>query len=225
MIDDLKGDEAWRMFRILSEFTEGFDKLANIDYGVSIFGSARMQADNHHYKAAREIAFKLAKQDFTIITGGGPGIMEAANRGAHDAGKANVGLNIDLPFEQIPNPYQTLEMEFKYFFVRKVMFVKYSMGYICMPGGFGTLDELFESLTLMQTHRVYKMPVILFGKEHWQGLTEWIKEKVVKLNLVETVDMEFIQVTDDVDLVVDILNQHRKWKQKQIEHQTNEPNS
>lgn len=218
MIDDFKGDEAWRMFRILSEFTEGFDKLSNIQNGVSIFGSARLQEDDAYYQAARTIGKKLAEHDFTVITGGGPGIMEAANRGAADAGKPNVGLNIELPFEQVPNPYQSLPMEFKYFFVRKVMFVKYSIGYICMPGGFGTLDELFESLTLMQTHRVYKMPVILFGTEHWQGLLDWIKERVIQLNLVEKTDLDLLTVTDDVDEVIERMLQHRQWKQAQIEN-------
>ena len=216
MIDDLKGDEAWRMFRILSEFTEGFDKLANINNGVSIFGSARIAEGTPYYEAARTIAYKLAKDNFTIITGGGPGIMEAANRGASEAGKPTVGLNIELPFEQIPNPYQSIPIEFKYFFVRKVMFVKYSMGYVCMPGGFGTLDELFESLTLMQTHKVYKLPLVLFGREHWQGLLDWVYDKVIELNLVEKTDLRLIRVTDDVDEVVTIMQQHREWKKQQI---------
>jgi len=219
MIDDLKGDEAWRMFRILSEFTEGFDKLANVNNGVSIFGSARLTESSSYYQAAREIAFKLANDDFTVITGGGPGIMEAANRGAADAGKPNVGLNIELPFEQIPNPYQSIPIEFKYFFVRKVMFVKYSMGYVCMPGGFGTLDELFESLTLMQTHKVYKLPLVLFGTEHWEGLLNWVHDKVIELNLVEKTDLDLIKVTDDVDEVVLTMQKHRKWKKQQMKQE------
>lgn len=209
MIDDLKGDEAWRMFRILAEFTEGFDKLSNIENGVSIFGSARLKPESDYYQSARRIAFQLANEDFTVITGGGPGIMEAANLGAHEAGKTTVGLNIELPFEQVPNPYQSMPMEFKYFFVRKVMFVKYSMGYVCMPGGFGTLDELFESLTLMQTHRVFNMPVILFGTEHWQGLLEWVYDKVIALNLIKKSDLDLICLTDDEDEVVEILKNHR----------------
>lgn len=213
MIDDLKGDEAWRMFRILSEFTEGFDKLANIKSGVSIFGSARLQPDSPYYQAAQEIAYKLSQHDFTVITGGGPGIMEAANKGAAEANKTSVGLNIELPFEQVPNEFQSLPLEFKYFFVRKVMFVKYSIGYVCMPGGFGTLDELFESLTLMQTHKVFDMPVILFGKEHWQGLLDWVNDKVISLNLVATTDLSLIQLTDDVDEVIDIMLKHRQKKQ------------
>lgn len=221
MIQDLKGDEAWRMFRILAEFTEGFDKLASIDNGVSIFGSARLKPGSEYYEAAREIANKLAKQEFTIITGGGPGIMEAANRGAADAGQKNIGLNIELPFEQTPNPYQSISMEFKYFFVRKVMFVKYSMGYVCMPGGFGTLDEMFESLTLMQTHKVFKMPIVLYGSEYWSGLVDWLKEKLVKLELIKPEDLDLFCVTDDIDEVIDVMTKHRVWRQQQIEmHQT-----
>lgn len=216
MIHDLKGDEAWRMFRILAEFTEGFDRLANLECGVSVFGSARVKPGSQYYDAAREISRRLALSDFTIITGGGPGIMAAANRGAADAGKDNVGLNIELPFEQQPNPYQSVAMEFKYFFVRKVMFVKYSMGYVCMPGGFGTLDEVFESLTLMQTHKVFKMPIVLFGSEYWQGLVTWMDNKLVNLGLVEKDDLSLFHVTDDIDEVIKIMNDHRKWKQKLI---------
>lgn len=217
MIHDLKGDEAWRMFRILAEFTEGFDELSHIDSGISIFGSARIKEGSPYYTAARSIASKLASHDFTIITGGGPGIMEAANRGAADVGKENIGLNIELPFEQHPNTFQTIPMEFKYFFVRKVMFVKYSLGYVCLPGGFGTLDELFESLTLMQTHKVFTMPVVLFGSEYWSGLLDWIKQTVVKLDLIEPSDLNLITLTDDVDEAVDIMLQHRIEKQRLVE--------
>lgn len=216
MIHDLKGDEAWRMFRILAEFTEGFDRLANLEYGVSVFGSARVEPGSPYYDAAREISRRLALSDFTIITGGGPGIMEAANRGAADADKDNIGLNIALPFEQQPNPYQSVAMEFKYFFVRKVMFVKYSMGYVCMPGGFGTLDEVFESLTLMQTHKVFKMPIVLFGSEYWQDLVSWMENKLVSLGLVEKDDLNLFHVTDDIDEVINIMTGHRDWKQKII---------
>ena len=221
MIQDLKGDEAWRMFRILAEFTEGFDKLANIDNGVSVFGSARLKPGSEYYEAAREISKKLAEQEFTIITGGGPGIMEAANRGAAEAGQKNIGLNIELPFEQTPNPYQSLSMEFKYFFVRKVMFVKYSMGYVCMPGGFGTLDEMFESLTLMQTHKVFKMPIVLYGTDYWSGLVDWLQDKLVKLELIKPEDLDLFCVTDNVDEVITVMKKHREWRQQQIEmHQT-----
>lgn len=221
MIHDLKGDETWRMFRILAEFTEGFDRLANIDSGVSVFGSARIKPDNKYYDAAREISRRLALADFTIITGGGPGIMEAANRGAADAGKENIGLNIELPFEQLPNEYQSLAIEFKYFFVRKVMFVKYSMGYVCMPGGFGTLDEVFESLTLMQTHKVFKMPIVLYGSEYWQDLVTWMENKLISLGLVERDDLSLFHVTDDVEEVINIMTSHRDWKQKLIAQDMN----
>ena len=217
MIHDLKGDEAWRMFRILAEFTEGFDELSNIKCGISMFGSARIKQDTPYYDATRKIAAKLAQHDFTVITGGGPGIMEAANQGAADVGKENIGLNIELPFEQHQNPYQTKPMEFKYFFVRKVMFVKYSMGYICLPGGFGTLDELFESLTLMQTHKVFAMPVVLFGSEYWSGLLDWIKTTLVEMELIQESDLKLITLTDDIDEAVDIMLQHRKAKQKLID--------
>ena len=217
MINDLKGNEAWRMFRILAEFIEGFDELSNIHCGVSIFGSARIQPDSPYYRATTEIAEKLANQGFTIITGGGPGIMEAANKGAHQAGKPNVGLNIELPKEQKPNTFQSISLDFEYFFVRKVMFVKHSIGYVCMPGGFGTLDELFESLTLMQTHKMYKMPVILFGKAHWQGLIDWIKPHLVENDLIQKEDLDLIHLTDDIDEVVSILTKHKAWKAQQIE--------
>ena len=153
LIDDFKGDESWRMFRILSEFTEGIDKLANLGFAVSVFGSARLEPDNIYYQQAVEIAQRLAKNKFDVITGGGPGIMEAANKGALNEDVKSVGLNINLPQEQAPNPYQSISLDYRYFFVRKVMFVKHSMGYVIMPGGFGTLDEFFEALTLMQTEK------------------------------------------------------------------------
>ena len=143
--------------------------------------------------------------------------MEAANRGAHEAGKPNVGLNIDLPFEQQPNPYQSTALEFKYFFARKVMFVKYSIGYVCMPGGFGTMDEFFEALTLIQTHKVYPMPIVLFGSKFWQGLVHWVKSTFMDMELISESDLKLVKITDDVDEVVDILCQHRDWKQQQID--------
>ncbi|MDD3763540.1 MAG: TIGR00730 family Rossman fold protein [Nevskiales bacterium] len=166
MIEDLKGDESWRMFRIISEFIEGFDKLSQLGFSVSIFGSARLEENSPYYRQAETIAQLLARNGFTIITGGGPGLMEAANKGAYDVHGRSVGLNISLPVEQHPNPFQDLALQFHYFFARKVMFVKYSMGYVCMPGGFGTLDEFFEALTLMQTHKIYSMPLVLFGSDY-----------------------------------------------------------
>ena len=216
MIDDLKGDESWRMFRIISEFTEGFDKLADVGFAISIFGSARLKPDNVYYRHAQDIAHRLVEHGYTIITGGGGGIMEAANRGALEAGGTSVGLNIQLPQEQVPNAYQNLKLEFRYFFARKVMFVKHSMGYICMPGGFGTLDEFFEALTLMQTEKIYPLPLILFGSEYWQELHSWIKNTMIKNDTIMSSDLELLYMTDDPDEVVDIINRHREWKKQRI---------
>lgn len=216
MIDDFKGDEAWRMFRIISEFTEGFDKLSGLGFCISIFGSAQTSPDHPYYKKAEEIARRLAKEGYSIITGGGPGVMEAANKGAYEAGARSIGLNIDLPHEQNPNPYQNKRLEFRYFFVRKVMFVKYSMGYVCMPGGFGTLDEFFESLTLMQTNKIYPMPLILFGTEYWRGLHEWIKSTLLYNGAISEPDLQLVCMTDDVEEVVKVINKHREWKLEKI---------
>lgn len=217
MIEDFKGDESWRMFRIISEFTEGFDKLADIGFAVSIFGSARTQVDNHYYQKAVEISSRLAEENYSIISGGGPGIMEAANRGAAENNAISVGLNIELPHEQTPNEFQNLSLDFRYFFARKVIFVKYSMGYVCMPGGFGTLDEFFEALTLIQTNKIYKMPVVLFGVEFWSGLLDWMKEKMLSLGTISEDDFDLMVLTDDVEEVVTIMNQHRDRKIKRIE--------
>ncbi len=216
MIEDLKGDESWRMFRIISEFTEGFDKLSRIDCAVSIFGSARLPPENVYYQQAEEIARRLAAEGFSIITGGGPGIMEAANKGACEAGAGpavkSIGLNISLPKEQRPNPYQNLTLEYRYFFVRKVMFVKHSMGYVCMPGGFGTLDEFFEALTLMQTMKIYPMPMVLFGTEFWQGLLDWMRSTLLAQGTISEEDFDYITVTDNIDEIVTIMVEHRAWK-------------
>ncbi len=216
MIDDLKGDESWRMFRILSEFTEGFDKLAGADFGISIFGSARAPADDPYYQSAYDIARRLAGEGYSIITGGGPGIMEAANKGASEAGATSIGLNIELPMEQTPNPYQNLALDFRYFFARKVMFVKYSLGYVCMPGGFGTLDEFFESLTLMQTNKIYPLPIVLFGSDYWGGLVHWLRHTVAEGDFIAERDMELVNITDNPDDVIELLNRHRDWKLDKI---------
>lgn len=221
MIDDLKGDESWRMFRIISEFTEGFDRLADIGYAVSIFGSARTKPDNPYYQHAVDIAARLVKEGFSIISGGGSGIMGAANKGASEAGGTSIGLNIQLPHEQRPNSYQNISLEFRYFFARKVMFVKYSMGYVCMPGGFGTLDEFFESLTLMQTEKIHPMPLILFGSEYWQHLYNWINDVMLKHGTISSEDIELLHMTDDPDEVINIITRHRKWKQKKISEAKN----
>ncbi|MEE8379619.1 MAG: TIGR00730 family Rossman fold protein [Gammaproteobacteria bacterium] len=219
LVDDFKGDESWRMFRILSELTEGIDKLADLGHAVSIFGSARLEPDNPHYQKAVEIAQRLAKNNFDIITGGGPGIMEAANKGALDENVKSVGLNINLPQEQAPNPYQNVSLDYRYFFVRKVMFVKHSMGYVIMPGGFGTLDEFFEALTLMQTEKIFPMPLILFGVDFWQGLIDWLRGTMLVNGTISESDFEFIKITDDIDEVVSIMVKHREWKEAQRHHE------
>jgi len=218
MIDDFKGDESWRMFRIISEFTEGFEKLSDIGFAVSIFGSARTGPEDFYYQKAVEIAERLAKDNYSIISGGGPGIMAAANKGAADRDAISIGLNIELPHEQTPNEFQNVSLDFRYFFARKVMFVKYSMGYVCMPGGFGTLDEFLESLTLVQTNKIYKIPIILFGVEFWSGLIDWMKEQLLSHGTVSEEDFDLILLTDDVNEVVEAMNRHRDIKLKHIEN-------
>ncbi|ATC98537.1 MAG: TIGR00730 family Rossman fold protein [Pseudoalteromonas spongiae] len=212
MIDDLKGDESWRMFRIISEFADGFDKLSDTGPAISIFGSARLEPSDTYYQATVDIAKRFVEEGFAVISGGGPGIMEAANRGATN-GKS-IGLNIELPHEQVPNPYQNQPLDFRYFFTRKVMFLKYSMGYICMPGGFGTLDETFESLTLLQTGRISKMPIVLFGSEFWQGLVDWMQAQLVKKGLIDQSDFSLFTVTDDIEEAVAIIVKHARGRQQ-----------
>ncbi|MBE0437576.1 MAG: TIGR00730 family Rossman fold protein [Methylomicrobium sp.] len=215
IIDDVKGDQSWRIFRIISEFTEGFDRLSGLSDAISIFGSARIQPDHHYYLKTVEIAELLGQHNFAVISGGGPGIMEAANKGAKSQKPPAVGLNIELPMEQHPNPYQDISLNFRYFFVRKVMFVRHSMGYVCMPGGFGTLDEFFESLTLMQTHKIYPLPLVLFGSDYWQGLMDWVRTTMIEYGTISEEDLNFITLTDDPQKVVDIMVRHREWKNQQ----------
>jgi len=203
--DDYKTSDSWRVFRIMGEFVGGFDSLAAITRGVSIFGSARTQPDDQYYEAARETARLLAEDGFEIITGGGPGIMEAANRGAIDAGKISVGCNIELPFEQLPNPYQTKSLTFKYFFVRKTMFIKYSNAYVIFPGGFGTMDELFEALTLIQTRKIRNFPVVLFGSQYWRGLLAWLTSTMLNEKMVNPADLGLIHLTDSPRDAVDFI--------------------
>jgi len=214
-IDDLKGDQSWRIFRIISEFTEGFDELSDLKDAISIFGSARLDNQHPYYLKTVELAELLSKNDFAIISGGGPGVMEAANKGASLLNQTSVGLNIELPTEQKPNPYQNLSVNFRYFFVRKVMFIRYSIGYVCMPGGFGTLDEFFEALTLMQTHKVYPIPLVLYGSDFWNGLLDWLKTKLVEYGTISLEELNLITVTDDPQEVVDIMIKHRHWKNRQ----------
>lgn len=217
-MEDLKGTESWRLFRIIGDFAEGFEKLSELPYCITIFGAARCRPGDDSYTATVELAGMLARAGFGIISGGGPGIMEAANKGASECGGRSVGLNIELPEEQQPNPYQNLGLHFRYFFVRKVMFVKYSMGYVCMPGGFGTLDEFFESLTLMQTQKIFPMPLVLYGTDFWSGLLDWIRTTVLERGLIAEQDLDLITVTDDLEEAVNIMKKHRTWKLQQIEN-------
>ncbi len=201
------GAESWRALRILSEFVEAVDTLAPIGPAVSVFGSARTQPDTRYYDMARTCGRLLAERGLAVITGGGPGIMEAANRGAHEAGGVSVGLNIALPHEQVPNPYQSVELEFRYFFIRKVMFVKYARGTIIFPGGFGTLDEVFESLTLMQTLKIRPMPVVLVGRGYWDGLLHWFREVVIgQHHAIDADDFHLFHLTDDVHDAVELVH-------------------
>jgi len=197
-LDYFNAGDSWRLFRIISEFVDGFDTLSGIKGpAVSFFGSARTPPDDHYYELAVQIAAELVNQDYAVITGGGPGIMEAANKGAAEAGGNSVGLNINLPFEQEPNIFTNLPLSFKYFFVRKVMFIKYALAFICMPGGFGTLDEAFEALTLIQTKRIKPFPVILVGTEYWSGLLDWMKEKMLSSDKIDNSDMMIFTIMDD----------------------------
>lgn len=197
--DDFRNMDPWRMFRIMAEFVDGFEQMTRLGTGVSIFGSARTPEGHPYYEMARQTAHQLALAGYNVITGGGPGIMEAANRGAKESGKGvTVGLNIDLPFEQSSNPYIQKLLTFRYFFVRKVMFSKYSRAIVTMPGGFGTLDEFFENLTLVQTCKVPQMPLVLMGRKYWQGMLDWLKETVeLQDKMISPGDLDLVLVTDD----------------------------
>jgi uncharacterized protein (TIGR00730 family) len=202
LIDDLKLGESWRLFKIMGEFVDGVEELHELGPAVSIFGSARIKPEDPVYKKAMDIASLFAKNKFAVITGGGGGVMEAANKGATEAGGVSVGLNIRLPFEQIPNQYANKQLEFKYFFIRKVMFIKYAAAYIAMPGGFGTLDELFEVVTLIQTRRIKPFPVILVGSDYWTGIIDWIKARLLEGKMISPADLEIIQIMDDPEEIV-----------------------
>jgi uncharacterized protein (TIGR00730 family) len=197
--------DPWRALRILSEFVEGFDAMARVGPAVTMFGSARTQKDDPIYETARTIAKRLAEAGYAVITGGGPGAMEAANRGCREGGGLSVGCNIELPHEQGTNAYVDLAVEFRYFFARKVMFVKYADAFVILPGGFGTLDELFEALTLIQTRKVRNFPVVLVGKSYWAGLLDWIRDTVLAQTNIDEVDLALLQLTDDPDEVVRIV--------------------
>ena len=210
--NEIKTNDSWAIFKIMGEFVNGYEKLSKIGPCVSIFGSARTKRDHKYYKLAVDVAQKIVDHGYGVITGGGPGIMEAGNKGAHIAGGTSVGLNIELPFEQHDNPYidSDKSLDFDYFFVRKVMFVKYSQGFVVMPGGFGTLDELFEAITLIQTHKIETFPIILVGKEFWGGLFEWVKTTLLEAGNISPKDLDLIHLVDTSDEVIDILNKFYK---------------
>ena len=202
--NEIKSSDSWAIFKIMSEFVEGFEKLAKIGPCVSIFGSARTKEDHKYFKMAEDIAARLVRHGYGVITGGGPGIMEAGNRGAHKQGGKSVGLNIDLPFEEHNNIYidQDKLINFDYFFVRKVMFVKYSQGFIVMPGGFGTLDELFEAITLIQTKKIGQFPIVLVGREYWSGLFEWVKNVLLAEKNINESDLDLFKLVDTAEEAV-----------------------
>lgn len=206
VLDNTVVGDSWRMFRIMAEFVEGFDAMSAIDVpAVTIYGSARTPTDDPYYRLTETIAADLVRSGYGVITGGGPGIMEAANKGAFEAGGVSIGLNISLPHEQAPNPYTNFPLNFKYFFVRKVMFMKYSMAFICMPGGFGSLDELFESLTLIQTQRIKPFPIVLVGSTYWNGLVDWLKGTLMKKGTIAKNDILLFEVMDDPEEIVNFI--------------------
>ena len=202
VVDELTKSEPWRMFNIMAEFVDGFDVLPEVYPAVTIFGSARTHPKSAAYKTTERVARMLVENRFNVISGGGPGVMEAANKGAAEAGGKSVGLHIHLPKEQKPNKYANVRLDFKYFFIRKVMFVKYAVAYIILPGGFGTLDELFESLTLIQTKRIKSFPVILLGSEYWRGLVEWMKHTLLKEKCISPSDLDIFKIVDSPEEAV-----------------------
>ncbi|MCK0179953.1 TIGR00730 family Rossman fold protein [Flavobacteriaceae bacterium S0862] len=211
--NEIKTNDSWAIFKIMGEFVNGYEKLSRIGPCISIFGSARTKPDNKYYKLAQSIAQAIVEAGYGVITGGGPGIMEAGNKGAHLAGGTSVGLNIDLPFEQHDNPYidSDKSLDFDYFFVRKVMFVKYSQGFVVMPGGFGTLDELFEAMTLIQTNKIEKFPIILVGTEFWNGIMDWVKDTLLdKFGNISATDLDLINLVDTEAEVIEILDSFYK---------------
>ncbi|HLU81612.1 MAG TPA: TIGR00730 family Rossman fold protein [Flavobacteriaceae bacterium] len=211
--NEIKANDSWALFKIMGEFVHGYERMSQIGPCVSIFGSARTKPEHKYYTLAVEIAEKIVKHGYGVITGGGPGIMEAANKGAHLAGGTSVGLNINLPFEQHHNPYidKDKNLDFQYFFVRKVMFVKYAQAFVVLPGGFGTLDEFFEAVTLIQTHKIDKFPIILVGSEFWRGLLEWCKTTLLdSFQNIHAEDMDLVQLVDTSEEVIEILDEFYK---------------
>ena len=208
VIDALSINESWRVFRIMAEFVESIETLSDVNNAVTIFGSARVKPDDIYYQKTENLTRLLVQNGFSIITGGGGGIMEAANKGAGEAGGKSVGMNIQLPFEQKPNPYANIHIHYKYFFIRKVMFVKYAIAYVILPGGFGTMDELFEALTLIQTKRIKSFPLILMGSEYWQGLLDWLKKTMLREDKILAGDLDLIQVVDEPEEVVKLIKKY-----------------
>lgn len=207
-MEDLKTSETWRVFRIQSELVEGFETLHDLGPAVTIFGSSRLSPDDQNYKDAVAVAKTLANDGFAIITGGGPGIMEGANRGAKVGKSPSVGLNIEIPTEQIPNRYQDIPLSFRYFFIRKLMFIKYAMAFIIFPGGFGTMDELFEALTLVQTKRIQSFPIILYNTAYWQGLIDWMKNTLVSRGTISKEDFSLFSVVNTPQEICFLINEH-----------------
>jgi uncharacterized protein (TIGR00730 family) len=205
---DIKNSEPWRVFRILSEIIDGFEALSDIGPAVSVFGSSRIGPEGKYYKEAERVGYLLAKEGFAVMTGGGPGIMEGANKGAKRAKGRSIGLNIHLPHEQKKNKYQDLSLFFRYFFARKLMFVKYAMGFVIFPGGFGTMDELFEALTLVQTERIKPFPIVLYGSNYWRGLIEWMKKTLVSEGTIAREDFAYFQLVDKPEDVVFLFKEH-----------------
>ncbi|MFW5425776.1 MAG: TIGR00730 family Rossman fold protein [Methylophagaceae bacterium] len=216
-MEDIKKTEAWRVLRIQSELVTGIDALHELGSAVSIFGSARLPPESPYYQDAETVARLLSQAKFSVISGGGPSIMEAANKGAYKQGGQSVGLNIDLPFEQTPNSEQDISLSFRYFFVRKLMFVKYSMAYVVFPGGFGTLDEFFEALTLMQTKKIKHFPIILYGSDFWAGLLDWVKDQLLTLGCISEKDLDLFYIVDSPNDVLPIIEKHQQYLTKHPE--------
>jgi len=209
-MEDLAKSDTWRVFRIMAELVEGFEALNNIGPAVSVFGSARLDPGSPYYNKCLKVAESLAKDGFAVISGGGPGIMEAANKGAQNANGTSVGLNIALPMEQTQNQFQDVRIEFRYFFVRKLMFVKYAVAYVIFPGGFGTMDELFEALTLIQTKKIRGFPVVLVGREYWSGLIDWMKNTLLAADSINKEDLDLMHIVDEPEEVCAIINRRYK---------------
>lgn len=207
VVDQLNARESWRLFRIMAEFVDGFEEMAKTYPGIAIFGSARVGPDDIYYQLSETIAQRLAEEGYSIITGGGPGVMEAANKGAWDHGAVSAGLNIKLPHEQHPNPYTNISLDFRYFFVRKVMLVKYAVAFVCLPGGYGTLDEFTEAITLIQTRKIKPFPVILVGSGYWKNFIKWLEDSAMASGMIAPDDLELFHVLDDPEQVIETIKE------------------